>query len=126
MVLNAREAMPMGGTILISAANIRFDAGGKKTLKPGNYVRISVHDEGIGIPEKFLSRVFDPFFTSKQKGSGLGLSICHSIIKRHDGCIDVESSDGKGTTFHTFLPAIMDTDTDQKRADTDALPSRLE
>jgi signal transduction histidine kinase len=105
MVLNAREAMPAGGIVTISAANIHFADSAKQSLNPGNYVRISVHDDGVGIPEQFLSKIFDPFFTSKQEGSGLGLSICHSIVKKHGGRIDVDSATDRGTTFHFFLPA---------------------
>jgi two-component system, cell cycle sensor histidine kinase and response regulator CckA len=70
----------------------------------GNYIKISIADTGAGIPEDLLKRIFDPFFTTKQKGTGLGLATSYSIIQKHDGCIDVESVPGKGTTFHIFLP----------------------
>jgi PAS domain S-box-containing protein len=109
MVINARAAMPAGGTILISAMNISLTAGEKGTLQPGNYVKISIHDDGIGIPEDVLPKIFDPFFTTKQTGSGLGLAICHSIVKRHGGWIDVESPPDKGTTFHLYVPASRKT-----------------
>jgi two-component system, cell cycle sensor histidine kinase and response regulator CckA len=108
IVINAREAMPMGGAILISAMNISLKANEKGTLHAGNYVKISLHDDGIGIPEDMLPKIFDPFFTTKHRGSGLGLSICHSIVKRHDGWIDVESAPGKGATFHLYLPASVE------------------
>jgi PAS domain S-box-containing protein len=109
MIINARAAMPAGGTILISAMNISLKAGEKGALQPENYVKISIHDDGTGIPEEVLPKIFDPFFTTKQKGNGLGLAICHSIVKRHGGWIDVESAPGKGTTFHIYLPASRKT-----------------
>ncbi len=105
IVINAQQAMPMGGTIEISAMNISLRENELSSLPAGNYVKISIKDNGIGIPKEILPRVFDPFFTTKQKGSGLGLTICYSIIKKHNGCIDVESEQGKGSTFHLFLPA---------------------
>ena len=108
IVINAREAMPMGGAVLISAMNVSLKANEKGTLHAGNYVKISLHDDGIGIPEDMLPKIFDPFFTTKHRGSGLGLSICHSIVKRHDGWIDVESAPGKGATFHLYLPASVE------------------
>ena len=109
MVINARAAMPEGGVIIISVINISLKEGEKGALRAGNYVKISIHDDGIGIPEDVLPKIFDPFFTTKEKGNGLGLSICHSIVKRHDGWIDVESAPGKGTTFHLYLPASRKT-----------------
>lgn len=74
-------------------------------MPPGRYVRISVHDRGIGIRPEHLSRIFDPYFTTKQRGSGLGLATAYSIIKRHDGLIAVQSELGQGSTFDTYLPA---------------------
>jgi len=74
-------------------------------IKEGKYVKIEIEDEGIGIPKEHLSKIFDPYFTTKQKGSGLGLATSHSIIKRHDGYIAVESELGVGTTFYIYLPA---------------------
>jgi PAS domain S-box-containing protein len=105
IVINAQQAMPLGGAILISAMNVSVKAGEKATVKAGDYVKISISDEGIGIPADILPRIFDPFFTTKQKGSGLGLSICHSILQKHNGGIEVESAQGKGTTLHLYLPA---------------------
>ena len=109
IVINAQQAMPMGGTVLISAMNTVLKENEKGTLRAGNYVKISIQDSGVGIPENILPRIFDPFFTTKHKGSGLGLSICHSIVTRHDGWIDVESAPGKGATFHIYLPASLET-----------------
>lgn len=107
IVLNADQAMPMGGEISVSAKNVRAPAKGLPALLPGgNYVELSVADSGIGIPEQYLSRIFDPYFTTKDKGSGLGLATSYSIIKNHGGLIDVKSKPGEGTTFFVYIPAI--------------------
>ncbi len=103
IVINAHQAMPQGGTILIGARNVTF-GNADINLQAGRYVHISITDNGIGIPEEHLDRVFDPYFTTKQKGSGLGLAICYSIIKNHHGGITVESTLGVGSTFHIYLP----------------------
>ncbi|MEE9524289.1 MAG: ATP-binding protein, partial [Thermodesulfovibrionales bacterium] len=109
LVINARDAMPKGGTITISGRNAEVTDDNNLSLDEGDYVQISVADKGVGISEENISRVFDPYFTTKemgvQKGMGLGLSICHSIIKSHEGTIVVESEMEKGTTFHFYLPA---------------------
>lgn len=102
---NADQAMPEGGIITITAANARVGQGNSLPLRPGNYVHLSVTDQGVGIPAKHLTRIFDPYFSTKQEGSGLGLAACHSIIKNHDGLIFAESEYGKGATFHIYLPA---------------------
>jgi PAS domain S-box-containing protein len=108
VVLNAKEAMPNGGTINIVARNIMFKHNAHSTLKSGDYVRISIKDNGIGMPLEILPRIFDPFFTTKPKGKGLGLATCYSIISRHGGAIDVESEQGAGSTFHIYLPACTE------------------
>jgi len=105
IIINAVQAMPMGGTIQVSAKNVSLQKREHPTLKEGNYVSISIKDQGIGMPNEMLSHIFDPFFTTKIKGHGLGLAISYSIAKRHDGAIDVESELGKGSTFHIYLPA---------------------
>ena len=105
IVLNAQQAMPLGGTITISVDNIFLNNHGSPSLPGGDYIRISIRDTGVGIPQDMLKRIFDPFFTTKQKGNGLGLATCYSIIQKHDGYIDVESVPGKGSAFHIFLPA---------------------
>ena len=105
LIINAREAMPMGGSIDVVAKNIVIGEGEYTTLKKGNYVLISVADHGIGISQEMLSRIFDPFFTTKTEGHGLGLAICHSIVCRHDGALNVQSEVGKGTTFSIYIPA---------------------
>lgn len=105
LVMNADQAMPGGGTVTISAENIALAGAHHLPLKSGNYVRISVSDQGVGIAEEYREKIFDPYFTTKHKGSGLGLATCYSIIKRHDGHMAVESTPGSGATFSFYLPA---------------------
>lgn len=106
IIINARQSMPDGGSIRISGENIAdYVLPTAKGAVPGKYVKISIQDTGIGIPEKYLDRVFDPYFSTKKEGSGLGLTISHSIISKHDGHIAVQSQQGEGTTFIIHLPA---------------------
>jgi len=105
LIINAVQAMPNGGKIVFSASNVTLADHTDIPLHEGSYVKISVQDTGTGIPEEHLHKIFDPYFTTKQKGSGLGLTSVYSIIKRHDGHITLESKPGKGTTFHIYLPA---------------------
>ncbi len=105
MVINAKQAMPKGGTIVIAAANVTLKENEVAALPAGDYIRISIKDSGVGIPAENLPHIFDPFFTTKPTGSGLGLSTCFSIVKRHDGAIQVESAPNMGTIFHVYLPA---------------------
>ena len=109
LVLNARDAMPGGGTVTVQAHNVTLAAGQQPALPPGDYVRLGVGDEGPGIPPDVLPKIFDPYFSTKQratqKGMGLGLTICHSVFKRHGGAISVETAPGRGTTFYCYLPA---------------------
>ncbi|MGD0282589.1 MAG: ATP-binding protein [Dissulfurispiraceae bacterium] len=108
IVLNAEQAMPLGGTIVIAGKNVLTGEKGIPRLpEEGKYVEISVQDSGIGIPEEYLPKIFDPYFTTKAKGSGLGLATCYSIIKNHGGAIHVSSKIGKGATFYVYLPAIQ-------------------
>ena len=107
LVTNADQAMSNGsGTIRIRAENVMMDRQNTPLLESGKYVKVSIEDQGVGIPEEHLSRIFDPFFTTKEKASGLGLSIAHSIVKKHHGLISVESQAGIGTTFHIYLPTF--------------------
>ncbi len=105
IVINACQAMPTGGVIKIGGENVEIERNAKQPPPPGRYVKLTVADEGIGIQPEHLNKIFDPYFTTKQKGSGLGLAVCHSIIKRHDGYITVDSTLGQGTTFTIYLPA---------------------
>ncbi|MBN1131381.1 MAG: response regulator [Chitinispirillaceae bacterium] len=112
LIQNAVQAMPGGGTVTIQGENhLRensdFSSASPKSipLAPGKYVKITVVDEGVGIPSDQLDRVFDPYFTTKKGGTGLGLTTVYSIIKRHKGNIYAESTPGKGSIFTFFLPA---------------------
>lgn len=103
MAINARQAMPMGGKLEVVLSKIPpYKA--PAILPRINYIRISITDNGPGIPKENLPHIFDPFFTTKKCGTGLGLATCYSIIKRHDGLIEVETEESKGTTFHVYLP----------------------
>ncbi|MFO0753278.1 MAG: PAS domain S-box protein [Thermodesulfovibrionales bacterium] len=105
LLINAVEAMPEGGTITVAAENLPSGAPAVPVSGEGKYVKLSVSDQGHGIPAEHLQGIFDPYFTTKQHGSGLGLAVCYSIIKRHRGAITVESEPGRGATFHLHLPA---------------------
>ena len=106
IVINARHAMPEGGSITISCENIPDIAKESALSLPhGRYIKITIADTGTGIPEKYLDKIFDPYFTTKHEGSGLGLAITHSIIAKHEGHIAVRSKSGEGTTFTIYLPA---------------------
>ena len=106
LVINARQAMPDGGTITIRATNKTLTLEEFPSMPPGNYIEILVQDHGIGIPPEHLPRIFDPYFSSKSTGTGLGLAISYSIIKNHGGLITVNSELGQGTIFSILLPAI--------------------
>jgi PAS domain S-box-containing protein len=108
VLVNAEQAIPRGGAITISAENVVIDETSPLPLKKGEYVRLSVGDNGAGIDEAHIGKIFDPFFTTKENGRGLGLASAFSIVKNHDGCISVESKAGSGTTVHIYLPAIRD------------------
>ncbi len=107
LVVNARDAMPSGGNITITTENVVLEDKLSDTAIPGKYVCLSVADEGDGIEPASLDHIFDPFYTTKDKGrgTGLGLSVVHGIVERHGGWIDVETQLGKGTKFKVFLPA---------------------
>ena len=105
IVINAQQAMPNGGVVEVTATNISVAQNEHPPLSKGDYVKISIQDFGVGIPKDILPRIFDPFYTTKTKGHGLGLATSYSIIHRHGGCIDVESEPGYGSTFSIFLPA---------------------
>lgn len=109
LVTNAAEAMPRGGSIEIGARNAHLAEGQVQPLKAGHYIQWYVRDHGMGMSKEHLKRIFDPYFTTKQmgsvKGMGLGLAICYSIVKSHEGMITVESTPGAGTTFMVYIPA---------------------
>jgi len=105
IVVNAKEAMPQGGTLTVKMENVPINDNYVAELEPGDYIKISFSDEGKGIERENLDKIFDPFFTTKRFGSGLGLSTAYSIMKKHHGCIKVESEPGKGSTFILYLPA---------------------
>jgi len=105
LTINAREAMPSGGHLYINLENADIQKGTHFKLHPGKYIKMTLRDEGIGIDPKTLDRIFDPYFTTKHTGCGLGLATTYSIISKHGGTIDVASELGKGTTFTIYLPA---------------------
>ncbi len=105
LIINADQSMPDGGIIETRIENLTVGANDIPGAKEGRYVRISIGDRGGGIPKENLQKIFDPYFTTKLKGSGLGLATVYSIMKSHDGHIRVESKVGEGSTFHLYLPA---------------------
>ena len=108
LVLNARDAMPTGGVVAFRAQNVVLTAGEVTSLPAGEYVQLDIADQGHGIPAELIPKIFDPYFSTKQrgtqKGMGLGLTISHSIVHQHGGAITVESGSGAGATFRVFLP----------------------
>jgi PAS domain S-box-containing protein len=108
LLINARHAMPAGGTVRIAACNVTIREGDPLGLPPGRHLKLVVSDRGQGIPRELQAKVFDPFFTTKPTGTGLGLSVSYSIIKRHGGQIALESTPGVGTTVTLFLPAAVE------------------
>jgi len=113
LCVNARDAMPAGGQLLIQAANVDVDAASaarKPGTQPGPYIVVTVEDTGTGMPPEIVDRIFDPFFTTKAlgKGTGLGLSMVLGIVKNHGGFISVVSEPGRGTAFQLYFPAVFD------------------
>lgn len=111
LVLNAAQAMPGGGILRLAACNETVHTGTDLPLIPGDYIRLTVADSGSGIPPKNLPKIFDPYFTTKRQGHGLGLATVYSIVKKHRGHIEVASTIGKGATFTVWLPALQTTAT---------------
>jgi len=112
LVINAQQAMPTGGEIEITVENMALretqSLGRGLPLTQGNYIRIAVADHGTGIPAKYMDKIFDPFFSTKKEGSGLGLATSFSIARNHGGHISVESEPGVGSTFYLYLPASLE------------------
>ena len=108
IVINAVQAMPNGGQIRVKARNVMLSGENPRALTPGPYLEISVTDEGTGIPEGLLKKIFDPYFTTKQTGSGLGLATSYSIIRKHKGYLGAMSEPGRGSTFIFLIPAEPD------------------
>jgi PAS domain S-box-containing protein len=107
IVINAVQAMPEGGALHIALRNAAVAAGDLPALAAGRYLKLSLADTGTGIRSEHLARIFDPYFTTKQQGSGLGLATVYSVVRKHQGHIEVESELGRGTTFRIWLPAAQ-------------------
>jgi PAS domain S-box-containing protein len=108
LVINADQAMPAGGSLQIALSNVVLPGGTSLPLPAGDYLALSVQDEGTGIAPEYLDRIFDPYFTTKEKGSGLGLASCYSVVRNHGGHIHVTSALGVGSIFTVYLPARRD------------------
>jgi signal transduction histidine kinase len=111
LVVNARDAMPDGGELRVELKRLTVADDARPpvpTMRPGEWIAISVSDTGFGIPPENLPRIFEPFFTTKEKGTGLGLAQVYGIVTQHGGFIDVKSEVGKGTTFTIYLPAVSE------------------
>ena len=119
LIINASHAMPEGGIIEITCENMSKEGIAESRLAQKDYIKITISDSGIGIPENIIDKIFDPYFSSKQQeGSGLGLAISHSIITKHNGHIAVKSTPGVGTTFTIYLPVSADQQEHEKREET--------
>ena len=105
LIINAREAMPNGGTVRVLARNVDVDADAGISLTPGRYIKVQISDDGSGIDARSIARIFDPYFTTKPAASGLGLSIGYSVIKKHGGILLLESTSANGSAFSFYLPA---------------------
>ncbi len=115
LIMNAKQAMPGGGEILISAHNESVNADTGLPLQPGEYVAISIRDTGTGISSEHVDNIFDPYFTTRDNGHGLGLSVVYSVIKRHGGHIEVDSQPGEGAEFLMYLPAAGSPDSQRRK-----------
>ncbi len=105
LIINASQSMPEGGSIKILAENFPVIKKDSLQIEEGMYVKITVEDHGTGISKENMTKIFDPYFTTRKEGSGLGLATVYSITRKHNGTIKVESEMGVGTTFHIYLPA---------------------
>ncbi|MCK5341734.1 MAG: response regulator, partial [Desulfobulbaceae bacterium] len=107
IIINADQAMPGGGRLWVTAENITVNEDDALPLAAGKYVKVTFRDQGIGIPGTYIEKIFDPYFTTKQAGKGLGLASAFSILKQHNGIITVDSAPGVGTSFSMYLPASL-------------------
>jgi PAS domain S-box-containing protein len=104
IVLNAKQAMPRGGHVEVRCHNVRFRQPHEAPGEERQFVRVSITDHGTGIPAEHLERIFDPYFTTKAAGTGLGLAVSHTVVHNHGGFIKVDTDPSRGTTFHVYLP----------------------
>lgn len=121
LVINAVQSMPGGGRITITAGNMVIDDN-LMSLPPGRYARVTFSDHGCGIPAENVKNIFDPYFTTKSGGTGLGLASVHSIVNKHGGHISVRSAVGRGTTFEILLPASREKPAPVSAADAESIP----
>jgi PAS domain S-box-containing protein len=105
LIINSDQAMPDGGIIKVGAGNVELGANNEPRLKEGRYLNITIEDTGIGMTKELMDKIFDPYFTTKQRGSGLGLATVYSIVRNHEGHIEVSSKIGAGTRFDLYIPA---------------------
>ncbi|MEN8207999.1 MAG: ATP-binding protein, partial [Candidatus Fermentibacteria bacterium] len=115
IVTNAQQSMPDGGRVCIDAENILIHENDPLTIPEGQYIKIAISDNGIGIEDNHLNRVFDPFFTTKRNGTGLGLATAYSIIRKHSGYIKIKTKAGAGSTFTIYLPAELHSESSDAR-----------
>jgi PAS domain S-box-containing protein len=125
LLINALQAMPLGGEVTVRAMNERIGPVNAYQLQPGDYLKIVIEDHGYGIPPENLVRIFDPYFTTKPDGSGLGLSSVYSIVRRHGGTVEVSSIIGVGSSFTIYFPAssCMRPEGEVQRKDADLVGS---
>ncbi|MCC6528429.1 MAG: PAS domain S-box protein [Polyangiaceae bacterium] len=124
LFINAREALPGGGRVEVRVDEVEIALGDPRPLHAGHYVRVAVRDGGEGIPAEHLDRIFEPYFTTKQRGSGLGLASVYAIVKRHGGHVEARSEPGVGATFTVYLPATATAAPERVEVATDAPSAR--
>jgi PAS domain S-box-containing protein len=123
LLINADQSMPAGGVVRVALDNCSLVENEVAALQSGPYVRISVADQGCGIPPENLSRIFDPYFTTKEAGTGLGLTSIYSIVKKHGGEVVLSSKVGEGTQVKVYLPASPEGRVEEKAPETPSVPT---